>query len=258
MICVRITAAGAVAVACLSFLTAPVSACDERYIKKCEKAAAAAVAASEQASAPAPTAKRKSGRVQVVISHRSRHSRFVKRTRAPGFARHEREVTLASAESRLTLPSDSPLARRFRGFINPQPLAQNAFEAMRVPHIVAVNLEPPLALPVEPPAAAPAEAPAVSVVPTAKQDRAPSPATIELASAESKPVTLPEPAVPPKAAPASKPVAPAAVPPQAFVSETPPLGVPAPEPSPFSVHRLVLALCGALGAASALRFIVGA
>ncbi len=261
MICVRITAAGAVAVACLSFLTAPVSACDERYIKKCEKAAAAAVAASEQASAPAPTAKRKSSRIQVVLSHRSKHSRFVKRTRAPGFARHQRGLTLASAESRLTaLSSDSPLARRFRGFINPQPLAQNAFEAMRVPHIVAVNLEPPLALPVEPPAVAPTEQPAAaaSVGPTAKQDRAPSPAAIELASAESKPVTLPEPAVPPRAAPASTTQAPAAVPPQAFVSETPPLGAPAPEPSPFSLHRLVLALCGALGAASALRFIVGA
>jgi hypothetical protein len=29
-------------------------------------------------------------------------------------------------------------------------------------------------------------------------------------------------------------------------------------PSRFSIHSLVLALCGALGAASALRFIVGA
>ena len=56
--CVRITAAGAVAFALLAYLTAPVSACDERYIKKCEKAAAAAVGASEEQSTPA--AKRKS------------------------------------------------------------------------------------------------------------------------------------------------------------------------------------------------------
>ena len=35
--CVRITVAGAVAFALLTYLTAPVSACDERYIKKCEK-----------------------------------------------------------------------------------------------------------------------------------------------------------------------------------------------------------------------------
>ena len=38
---VRITAAGAVAFATLSFLTTPVSACDERYIQKCERAARA-------------------------------------------------------------------------------------------------------------------------------------------------------------------------------------------------------------------------
>src|SRR6476469_10262135 len=50
---VRITAAGAVAFAFLAYLTAPVSACDERYIKKCEKASAAAVAASEEQAAPA-------------------------------------------------------------------------------------------------------------------------------------------------------------------------------------------------------------
>jgi hypothetical protein len=37
----RITAAGAVAFATLSFLTTPVSACDERYIQKCERAARA-------------------------------------------------------------------------------------------------------------------------------------------------------------------------------------------------------------------------
>src|SRR5204862_4941859 len=55
---VRITAAGAVAIVCLSFLTAPVSACDERYIKKCEKVAAAA-AAAEEGSAPASAARRK-------------------------------------------------------------------------------------------------------------------------------------------------------------------------------------------------------
>src|SRR6476660_8952630 len=95
---VRITAAGAVAFACLSFLTAPVSACDERYIKKCERASAAAAAAAEEA-APAPAAKRKPGRVQVVVSHRSKRAHFVTRTHAPRFARHERGLTLASAES---------------------------------------------------------------------------------------------------------------------------------------------------------------
>ncbi len=75
---VRMTAAGAVVVACLSFLTAPVSACDERYIKKCERASAAAAAAEAPASVPA--AKRKSaGGVQVVVSRRAKHTRFTKR-----------------------------------------------------------------------------------------------------------------------------------------------------------------------------------
>ncbi|MGB9365549.1 MAG: hypothetical protein WCE79_06020, partial [Xanthobacteraceae bacterium] len=68
--CVRITAAGAVALALLTYLTAPVSACDERYIKKCERAAAAAAGADEPAS---PAAKRKTaGRVHVVSSRRAK------------------------------------------------------------------------------------------------------------------------------------------------------------------------------------------
>ena len=83
---------------------------------------------------------------------------------------------------------------------------------------------------------------------------------MELASAESKPVKLPElpaatakPAVLPSSNVAS---APALAPPQAVVSETPPAAPTV--PSRFPIHSLVLALCGALGAAGALRFIVGA
>jgi len=264
---VRITAAGAVAVALLAFHTAPVSACDERYIKKCEKASAAAVAvvaaAAAEQSAAVPAAKRKStGRVQVVVSRRSKHMRFAKRLRAPGFAvKRERGMELASVEARATtLIGESALARRFRGFINPLPIAQNSFEALRKPHIVAVNLEPPMSAPVETAAPIAAEAPVAAPVTTAKQDRiAPKPApAMELASAESKPVTLAEPAAPAKPAIfAAANAAPASAIPQAFVSETPPLAPDAPQ-SRFSIHQLVLALCGALGAASALRFIVGA
>lgn len=263
---VRITAAGAVALVCLAFLTAPVSACDERYVKKCEKVAAAAAAAAEEPS-PAPGVKRKSaGRVRVIASRRSKHMRFSKRTRAPGFAKQERGLTLASAESRMTtLPAESPLARRFRGFISPQPLAQNAFEAWRKPHFVAVNLEPPLSTAADTPAAPPATAaeqpvqaaPAAIPAAAAKQDRiAPKPAAMELASAESKPITLPDPPSAPKPL-AAAPIAPAPAPPQLFASETPPIQAPA-QPNRFSIHTLVLALCGALGAASALRFVVGA
>jgi hypothetical protein len=257
---VRITAAGAVAIVCLSFLTAPVSACDERYIKKCEKASAAAAAAAEEAAAPAPSAKRKGGRVQVVTSRRSKHMHLVKRTRAPGFSRHEGRVTLASAESKMTTQAlETPLARRFRGFISPVPVAQNAFEVWRRPHIVAVNLEPPMAAPADAPAAVeePAPvAPAPATPAAAKQDRiAPQPVAMELASAESRPVTLPDP-------PAAKPVlatanavpAPA---PQVVVSASPPENT-TPQPKGFSIPHLVLALCGALGAASAVRFMIGA
>jgi|GEM_PF-2582744 len=264
---VRITAAGAVAVALLAFHTAPVSACDERYIKKCEKASAAAAAGEPSAAAPA--AKRKTtGRVQVVVSRRSKHMRFAKRLRAPGFAvKRERGMVLASAAARATtLMPESALARRFRGFINPLPIAQNSFEALRKPHIVAVNLEPPISTPVEMAAPIAAEAPVAGPAPapapvtTAKQDRiAPKPAPVmELASAESKPVTLSAPAAPAKPAIfASANAAPASMALQTFVSETPPLAPEAPQ-SRFSIHQLVLALCGALGAASALRFIVGA
>ena len=246
---VRITAAGAVAFAFLTYLTAPVSACDERYIKKCEKASASAAASEEQA---APAARRKSaGRVQVLTSHRSRHVRFVKRMRAPEFATRGRMV-LTSAESRMTMVApESPLARRFRGFIDPTPLAQNSFEALRKPHIVALNLEPPVALAAEAtPVVAQApepQAPAPVAVATVKQDRPAPQAAMELASAESRPVKLPDPA--PAAAPAKPALVaaantePAA---QAFLTAATPQPD-EPKPSGFPVHQLVIALCGALG-----------
>ena len=258
---VRITAAGAVAFALLTCLTAPVSACDDRYIKKCEKASAAAAAASDEQAAPA--AKRKSaGRVRVVASRRSGHVRFFKRTRAPEFATRGRMV-LTSAESRMTtVTPESPLARRFRGFIDPTPMAQNGFEALRKPHIVALNMEPPVAMPT---ASAPVVAqtpaepqPPAAVAAAAKQSRASPQPTMELASAESKSVKLADPAPAPAkpALVAAANVAPAAAPPQALLSARAPQ--PEPKPSGFPVHQLVIALCGALGVAGALRFVVGA
>jgi hypothetical protein len=259
MMSVRITAAGAVAVASLAFLTAPVSACDERFIKKCERASAAAAAAAE-AQDTAPAVKRKSvKRVQVVAAQRTKHTRFVKRTRAPGFAvKRDASMTLASAEARAVMLPESALARRFRGFIDPRPIAQNAFEVWRKPHVAAVNLElPETAVAAEPaPAQATAEAPAVpavSVVTTAKQDRISPKPSMELASAESRPVVLPE--LPKHGAPIAASIVPVpAV--QAVLSEAP-LAPTEPQPGGFGFHQLVLALCGALGAASALRFIAG-
>jgi hypothetical protein len=254
---VRITAAGAVALAFLTYLTAPVSACDERYIKKCEKASAAAAAAAAEPAAPA--AKRKAARVHVVASRHVRHIRFAKRARAPAFATRGR--TLTSAESRMTtVAPESALARRFRGFIDPAPMAQNAFEALRKPHAVALNLEPPVALPAEP-APVVAQAPATPQPPAPiaaapKQDRAAAQPAFALASAESKPVKLADPA-PPPATPARVAAADAAPAPQAFLTAASPQPD-QPKPGGFPVHQLVIALCGALGVAGALRFVVGA
>jgi hypothetical protein len=91
--------------------------------------------------------------------------------------------------------------------------------------------------------------PAATVTTAPKQDKLAKPtikpAMMELASAESRLVTLPP--APVKAAEAAAP-APAAV----------SAAAPSEPQSKFSFHGLVLALCGALGAASALRFIVGA
>ena len=142
-------------------------------------------------------------RVHVVTSRRAKHMRLAKRTRAPAFATRG-GMTLTSAESRMTTANpELALARRFRGFIDPMPISQNAFEALRKPHVVALNLEPPVALPQEAApivAEAPAQPPAPAPVVATKQDRiAPQPAaraapTMELASAESRRVTLPDPA----------------------------------------------------------------
>ena len=259
---VRITAAGAVAIASLVFLTAPVSACDERFIKKCERASAAAAAAAAAAEAQdaAPAAKRKSVKRVQVAARRSKPARFAKRTRAPGFAvKREGGMTLASASSRATLLPETALARRFRGFVDPRPIAQNAFEIWRKPHLIAVNLEPPETVPgaeaAPPPAAVATPAPsAASPAATAKQDRtAPKPAAMELSSDESRAVILPE--LPTHSSPNAPGNGPApAI--QAVLSEAP--AAPIEQPSRFSFPQLFFALCGALGAASALRFVVGA
>jgi hypothetical protein len=258
MLSVRITAAGAVFICCLSYLTAPARACDDRYIKKCEKAAAAEFAAEEAAATPG--AKRSSKRVKLVASRQSRHMRLVRHRQAPRFAtRIARRVAFDdSAERRAALP-DTPMARRFRGFVDPQPMSQNAFEALRKPHLVSLDFDAAAIVPVVDvaeaarlaPADVSAAAPPAAVTTTPKQDRlVAKPGTLmELASAESRPITLPPAkAVAPEPSAAAAPV---------VMTEAAP--APAePQNGKFSFHGLVLALCGALGAASALRFIVGA
>jgi len=201
----------------------------------------------------------------------------VTRTHAPGFTvTRERRMTLASDSARLTtLAPESALARRFRGFIDPQPIADNAFEALRKPHLVALNMEPAAAMSVGS-IAAPETAEAAtkaadntaSIAAAVKQDRIAPVASADQAPTISRQVALTD-------ALAAKPVAQAEavaspvlavvpqgsaapqVMPQAILTEAPP-AKPADEPGRFPVHKLVLALCGALGAASALRFIVRA
>jgi hypothetical protein len=275
---VRVTAAGAVIVASLACFTAPVSACDDRYARKCEKAAAAEAAAAEGQAESAPAKRRIVRHVRLVAASSGKRTRLVARKRAPGFTvKRERGMTLASDSTRLTtLVPESALARRFRGFIDPQPIADNAFEALRKPHLIALNMEPAAAMQaisVAPPetAEAASKAPdnAASIAVAAKQDRitpvvgaeqAPT-VTRQVALTDAlaaKPVAQVEAVASPvlaSAAPQASSAPPAM--PQAVVTEAPP-AKPADEPGRFPVHKLVLALCGALGAASALRFIVRA
>jgi len=260
MLSVRITAAGAVFVACLSFLTAPARACDDRFIKKCEKVSAAAAAAEEAAAAPA--AKRSgSKRVKLIASRQAKHSRLVRRAHAPRFAARSARLVAQGQAERMTAPSSqSAISRRFHGFIAPQPIAQNAFEALRKPHAIALDFE---AVAIVPPAegaevvaaeTAPAE-PAGNVATMPKQDKlvAKPASPIELASAESRPVVL---ADFPSTRSGMKQAAALAAP--VIMTESPPSAPADEQKSRFSFHGLVLALCGALGAASALRFVVGA
>lgn len=266
MLSVRVTAAGAVFVACLGLLTAPARACDDRFIKKCEKAAAAAFTVDEAAAQPG--GKRAGAkRVRVVASRHAPHSRLIRRTRAPRFAsRNAQRALLASGGERAAaLLPDTPMTRRFRGFIDPQPISQNAFEALRKPHAVALDFDAAAIVPpveaaeagaAQPESTAPAT-PVGNVTTTPKQDKlAIKPAApMELASAESRPVTLPD------LAPVKPVVKPALIEQAAMTAPIIVTESPAPsdqKPNKFSFHGLVLALCGALGAASALRFIVGA
>jgi hypothetical protein len=271
MLSVRVAAAGAVASVFASLLTVPASACDfDRYQKKCDRE----LAAREQ-SESAPVAQRRSAkRARITQAQRARAARADRKTRsAPRFATRRGDgFKLSSADARIVSLPETAMSRRFRGFIDPRPVGDNAFESMRKPHLNAHDFHGAMIVPVQVALITTSDASASApVATTAKQNRivaAPAPAvapaiasaasvaapaaapaaTMTLASAESKPVVLPPLASKPAAAP---PVAPPAVM-QASVLEAPG------GPSRFSIHTLVLALCGALGAASALRFIVGA
>ena len=147
---VRMLATGAVVLFSLSCLTAPVRACDDRYIDKCEAEAAAAFAAEQPNALPA--ARRKVTRVRSVVAvEKPVAPAVVKRTRAPRFAapaspQPNEPFRLASEDEQAAVP-ESPLARRFRGFIDPQPMTNNSFEALRRPRLDTAHLAPAPTIP---------------------------------------------------------------------------------------------------------------
>jgi hypothetical protein len=154
-------------------------------------------------------------------------------------------VSLASVSSQSTT-SESAIQRRFRGFIAPVSMSTNVFEMMRKPRLDPSHMAPPAPMTevamVAPSmgggsAVAQAPAPQVPVAQSADTETTGS-AGFQLASASEVIVSEP---------PAAKP---------AQVVET---AKPAEQPGDsLPLRELFLALCGALTAASALRFVVGA
>jgi hypothetical protein len=249
---VRSTAAGAVVLATICLFATPSGACDERLLRACEAASAKAFA---DANAPVAEVRRKPARRTRVVVVRSAKPKqaTVRRARAPGFAtkRERPKMELASLSIKPVALRDSPLLRRFRGFIDPAPIADNFFDGFRRPradhtHMVAgasphatvmtvaasddVNMEPAETTETVAPATA-AATPAIVLppVPALKLDRVVATAPVAQAA--------------PPVAQAAQPVLVAAP------AEPPPGG--------FSLNQLFLALCGALTAAGALRMIVG-
>jgi hypothetical protein len=220
-------------------MTAPVRACDDRFIKKCEAESEAAFNAEQQATAlPAPRRKtqpRAHATFEKQSARRAQAPRFTARTRPAA----PEPMTLASDDARPAGVPESPMARRFRGFIDPQPMTLNTFEALRRPRLDAEHLTPAVtllgndAVAISDDAMAP-EASTAAVVPAAVATEPPPPAAAQ-------PVAVAE----------------AGMPAPVFAQAV----APSPDdgkPSGFPVHKLVLTLCAALGVASVLRFIVRA
>ena len=230
---VRMLAAGAVALFTLPMLTAPVRACDDRFLKKCEAESEAAFRA-ETETATTPTPKRKTRRVRAGFEkpdvRRARVPHVVARTRPAA----PEPATLAPDQDRPAASPESLIVKRFRGFIDPQPMTVNSFEALRRPRLDAEHLTPAATLPVNDAVAATDE-PGVEP---------------ESAILASEIVPAPQPAE-------SLLVAEAGMPTPVFAQTAEPASDDG-KPSGFPVHKLVLTLCAALGVASALRFIVRA
>lgn len=227
---VRMLAAGAVALFTLPILTAPVRACDDRFLKKCETESEAAFRAETEA-ATTPTPKRRTQHVRTTFekpaARRARVAQphVVARTRpaAP-------EPSMALQDRPAALP-ESPMTRRFRGFIDPQPMTVNSFEDLRRPRLDAEHLTPAATLAANDTVAAdePGVEPESAIL---TSEMVPPPAAEPLVVAQAG---LPAPTL-------------------AQAASAPDDG----KPGGFPFHKLVLTLCAALGVASALRFIVRA
>jgi hypothetical protein len=203
--------------------------------------------ATKVAKGKVRTAKRKAVRVGRTTTARRKAAQAKQRNaRAAQRARHakksvkdrrhqaRRSLTLASASSQ-SPTSDSAIQRRFRGFIAPVAMSTNPFEVMRKPRLDSSHLAPVVAIKVtEPDMVAPSMT--TGAAPSVEPEITGS--AYQLASAES--VVVSE-------APVS---APAQIVQTAKPAETPSDSLP--------LRELFLALCGALTAASALRFVVGA
>jgi hypothetical protein len=149
-----------------------------------------------------------------------------------------RSLTLASASSQ-SPTGDSAIQRRFRGFIAPVAMSTNAFEVMRKPRLDSSHLAPAVAISVtEPVMVAPSMTASAVPAPSAEPETTGS--AFQLASAESVVVGEPPVRAPAQVVESAKPKP----------AETPSDSLP--------LRELFLALCGALTAASAVRFVVGA
>src|SRR5437868_856001 len=132
---VRMLAAGAVALFALPVLTAPVRACDDRYLKKCETESEAAFVAETQGPAAA-VPRRKAPRVRAFSAERHDANRPRARLAVPRATPEPEAAPVAEAPVAEQPPAptqvaalpESPMARRFRGFIDPQSIAVNSFE----------------------------------------------------------------------------------------------------------------------------------
>lgn len=263
MVNARVTAYGAVVAAGLALLSPSGSACDNRYSQSCGPKPSPAVetnqaakvakgapsrklravkrklrAVKRTATRTAASARRKSAsRARQAAKWRS--ARQAERRRTARAVVQQRRKPVAAGSSQ-PVRGESVIVRRFRGFITPISMSTNVFEVMRKPRLDGSHLVPAATVTVtEAAMVAPSMDGTSAAAPAGAEPETTGSADFQLAAADSVIVSEP-----PLAAPAAQ------------IAET---AKPAERPSDsMPLRELFLALCGALTAASALRFVVGA